>query len=61
MNQMGAFQIVAGRWGHPPGQIAVAGVFTDHDRKGNDNLECIQPGVCKILKINLILNGKSTN
>ncbi len=27
---MGAFQIVAGWWGHQPGQLAVGGVSTAH-------------------------------
>ena len=29
----GAFQIVAGWWGHQPGQTAVVGVLTDHSDK----------------------------
>ena len=32
--QMGAFQIVAGWWGHQPGQPAVGGVSTAHNQPG---------------------------
>jgi len=30
---VGAFQIVAGWWGHQPGQTAMVGVLTDHSFK----------------------------
>ncbi len=36
---MGAFQIVAGWWGHQPGQSTVGGVATAHSQKGKRQFE----------------------
>ncbi len=45
--QGGAFQIVAGWWGHQPGQPAVVGVLTDHsfDNGATNGIASFQAGL----------------